>query len=88
MKKCIWLQISPIILVLLMLNGCETFDNLIGQKPPPPLPGERIPIMIHERDNTADPRISDLRVVLPPPKLNRDWVQSGFGVQSRLTLSG
>ena len=77
MKKCIWLQISPIILVLLMLNGCETFDNLIGQKPPPPLPGERIPIMIHERDNTADPRISDLRVVLPPPKLNRDWVQSG-----------
>ncbi|HAA92909.1 MAG TPA: pyrrolo-quinoline quinone [Rhodospirillaceae bacterium] len=59
------------------LAGCDTFDNIIGKKDAPPLPGERIPIMLHERDRDPDPRVSDLRVLLPPPRANRDWAQSG-----------
>ena len=73
----IFSKFSSIIISLIILNGCDTFDSLIGKKPPPPLPGERIPIMLHERDRTADPRVSDLQVLLPPPHLNRDWSQSG-----------
>ena len=73
----IFSKFSSIIISLIIFTGCDTFDSLIGKKTPPPLPGERIPIMLHERDRTADPRISDLRVLLPPPRLNRDWSQSG-----------
>jgi len=70
-------KFSPIIMSLLILTGCDTFDSLIGKKRPPPLPGERIPIMLHERDRIADPRVADLRVLLPPPRLNQNWSQSG-----------
>jgi outer membrane protein assembly factor BamB len=65
------------IMAFVALGGCDTIDQIVGKKTKPPLPGERIPIMLHERDSNPDPRVSDLRVLLPPPKLNRDWAQSG-----------
>lgn len=72
-------RLGPILIVFAVfgLAGCDTFDSIIGKKKAPPLPGERIPIMLHERDRDPDPRVSDLRVLLPPPAANRDWAQSG-----------
>ena len=46
-----------------------------------PLPGERIPVMLLERQLTADPRLADLPIRLPPPVVNPDWPQTG-GVPS------
>jgi outer membrane protein assembly factor BamB len=65
------------IMAFVALSGCDTLDNIIGKKKKPPLPGERIPINLHERDVNPDPRVADLPVLLPPPKPNRDWPQSG-----------
>ncbi|MBE90354.1 MAG: pyrrolo-quinoline quinone [Rhodospirillaceae bacterium] len=65
------------IMAFITLSGCDTLDDIIGKKKKPPLPGERIPVMLHERDSTPDPKVSGLRVLLPPPLKNRDWPQSG-----------
>jgi len=43
----------------------------------PPLPGERIPVMLLDRQLSADPQLADLQVRLPPPQVNPDWPQSG-----------
>jgi outer membrane protein assembly factor BamB len=70
-------RLMPLVLAILMISGCETFNDIVGKKKKPPLPGERIAIMLHERDNNPDPKVSDLRVLLPRPVANRDWPQSG-----------
>ncbi|MEQ8604567.1 MAG: PQQ-binding-like beta-propeller repeat protein [Marivibrio sp.] len=57
----------------LLLGGCGWF----GDEADPPLPGERIAVMISESDVEPDPRLSDLTVKLPPPYLNEGWPQAG-----------
>ncbi|MBO42901.1 MAG: pyrrolo-quinoline quinone [Rhodospirillaceae bacterium] len=70
-------RLLGVIMAFISLSGCDTIDDIIGKKKKPPLPGERIPVMLHERDSTPDPMVSGLRVMLPPPTKNRDWPQSG-----------
>ncbi|MDX1541782.1 MAG: PQQ-binding-like beta-propeller repeat protein [Geminicoccaceae bacterium] len=41
------------------------------------LPGERIPVMLLERELTADPELTGLEVRLPPPIVNAAWPQAG-----------
>jgi len=43
----------------------------------PPLPGERVPVLLLDRQLTADPQLADLEVRLPPPQTNPDWPQGG-----------
>ncbi len=57
----------------LALAGCSWF----GEGEDPPLPGERISVMMSESDVEPDPRLSDLTVKLPPPYLNEGWPQAG-----------
>lgn len=60
------------------LAGCETVGDLFsagGNEEK--LPGERISIMTLEQSLEADPRIADLRVVLPKPYENENWAQPG-----------
>lgn len=57
----------------LLLAGCGWF----GEDEPPPLPGERIAIMISEGDAEPDPRLADIAVTLPAPYLNESWPQAG-----------
>jgi outer membrane protein assembly factor BamB len=72
------LRITALLLVgAVALSGCDSLGELINKKKKVPLKGERIPVMLHERDTNPDPRVSDLRVLLPPPKPNRDWPQAG-----------
>ncbi len=42
-----------------------------------PLPGERIAVMLIDEDVSADPRIAEVDIVLPPPQVNPDWPQNG-----------
>ena len=63
-----------VVIVALLLSGCGAW---LGGKEAPPLPGERISIMLFQRDLTPDPRIADLAVRLPKPEINKDWPQSG-----------
>jgi outer membrane protein assembly factor BamB len=55
---------------LLLVSGCSGKDKK-------PLPGERISVMVHQRDSNPDPRVADVQIALPQPYSNRDWPQSG-----------
>lgn len=57
----------------LALGGC----GWLGEEEAPPLPGERLSVMLLESDLEPDPRLADLEVRLPKPYLNPDWPQSG-----------
>ncbi|MFO0998340.1 MAG: PQQ-binding-like beta-propeller repeat protein [Alphaproteobacteria bacterium] len=61
------------LVLAVLLAGC----GLFGDKKKDPLPGERIPIMLLDRQLEADDRIADLAVRLPPPEVNPDWPQTG-----------
>jgi outer membrane protein assembly factor BamB len=58
---------------LLPLSACDWF----GDDEAPPLPGERISVMLSESDVEPDPRLADLEIKLPPPYLNEGWPQAG-----------
>jgi outer membrane protein assembly factor BamB len=64
----------------LLLTACGA-GEWFGGEAEVPLPGERIPVMLLERQLTADPRLADLPIRLPPPVVNPDWPQTG-GVPS------
>lgn len=66
-----------IVAVSMLLSGCEWLESILPGGKKPPLPGERIAVMLLERKLDPDPRIADLQVVLPRPYTNAAWSQSG-----------
>ena len=60
-------EVVVLIVLVLTLSSCEWVKDIAGQKKIP-LPGERIPVMLNEGGLQADPRVSDLRVLLPAPQ--------------------
>ncbi|MEL0112300.1 MAG: PQQ-binding-like beta-propeller repeat protein, partial [Rickettsiales bacterium] len=62
--------------VVLAVSGCSWIQELTGKKKKP-LPGQHIPIMLNEQDLEPDPRVADLRVILPAPVENANWTQAG-----------
>lgn len=65
-----------ILLVAASLGACDWVRELTTKKKTP-LPGERIPVMLYEPDLEPDPRVADLRVMLPPPEANTEWSHAG-----------
>lgn len=59
---------------LLPLAGCDTW---FGETDGPPLPGDRISVLLHERKVVSDPELASLEVSLPRPWRNLDWPQAG-----------
>ena len=62
------------------LGGCglgNYFDDWMGRRADPPLPGERIPVLLLRQDLEPDARLADVEVRLPPPQANQDWPQAG-----------
>ena len=69
---------SPRLLLLtlaLLLPGCS--GGWFGDAQAPPLQGERVPVMLLEREVEADPGLASLPIQLPPPERNDAWPQSG-----------
>jgi outer membrane protein assembly factor BamB len=61
---------------VLVLAGCGS--GFLGEtETKAPLKGDRIPIMLVDREIAADPAIESLEVRLPKPMINRDWPQPG-----------
>lgn len=66
--------------LVLALGGCglsDYFGDWFGQSPAPPLPGERIPVLLLRPDLEPDARLADVDVRLPAPQNNQDWPQAG-----------
>ena len=62
---------------LIALAACSSDDTWFGAAEDPPLPGERVSVMLLERELTADPSLADLPIELPPPRRNDAWPQNG-----------
>jgi outer membrane protein assembly factor BamB len=59
------------------LAACSGDDSWFGASEGPPLPGERVSVMLLERELTADPELATLPIELPPPVQNASWPQNG-----------
>jgi outer membrane protein assembly factor BamB len=57
------------------LAACDS--GLFGKIDAPPLPGERISVLLHERTLVPDPKTAGSEILLPAPSINVDWPQSG-----------
>ncbi|WP_069189956.1 PQQ-like beta-propeller repeat protein [Candidatus Terasakiella magnetica] len=62
-------------LCVVSLNGCS--DMWFGEIEAPPLPGERISVLLHERNIKPDPELENEAILLPPPATNLSWPQAG-----------
>jgi outer membrane protein assembly factor BamB len=72
------LPAMPLVLVgLLSLGACETFDGLITPGQKVDIRGERVSVMPKVAAVEADPKLSGVAVVLPKPSVNPDWPQPG-----------
>ncbi len=49
----------------------------MGKAPPPPLPGERIPVLVYDYSLKSDEDLASHPVVIPEAEDNKDWPQTG-----------
>lgn len=63
--------------LVLVLGGCSTVTGWFSKSPDPPLPGDRIAVLLHQRTLNPDPELADIQILLPAPEPNADWPQSG-----------
>ncbi|HYG85164.1 MAG TPA: PQQ-binding-like beta-propeller repeat protein [Azospirillum sp.] len=61
----------------LLLAGCDTVGDWFSKTPSPPLPGERVSVLIGDRKVEPDPRLAGEAVVLPAAQTNEAWPQAG-----------
>ena len=64
-------------LFALLLGGCDTVSGWFGKNDKPPLPGERVAVLMRERKVEADARLADATVNVPPAVANDSWAQAG-----------
>lgn len=63
-------------LAVFSLNACSG-NTWFGEQEAPPLPGERISVLLHDRSLNPDPQAEGQQILLPPPATNIDWPQAG-----------
>ena len=66
--------LAVVVCAVLLLGGCDTW---FGKAEKPPLPGKRISVLAHQRTLAPDGQVPTEPVVLPPPRVNPEWPQSG-----------
>jgi len=59
--------------LMLLVGGCSWFQT----PKPPPLPGDRISVLLHQRTLSANPELASKQILLPAPAPNADWPQAG-----------
>ncbi len=62
---------------LVLLNACGLMDTVFGDEEKVRLPGERISVLMHGRALKPDPKVADVKILLPKPSVNASWPQSG-----------
>ncbi len=68
----------PLVIALGMaLGGCTSGSGWFGDDKDPPLPGDRISVLLNQRTLSADPELASKPILLPPPQPNADWPQAG-----------
>ena len=62
--------------MLPVLAGCGT-DEWFGEPEAPPLPGNRISVLVHDTTLSPDRAAQNVEIRLPAPEPNADWPQTG-----------
>lgn len=65
--------IGIVVSAVLLMAGCDLFEF----RETPPLPGDRISVLLHQRVLTPDPTLARAEILLPAPTRNREWPQAG-----------
>jgi outer membrane protein assembly factor BamB len=60
-----------------LLGGCSTVTGFFEEEAEPPLPGDRISVLLHQRALSPDPKLANVQILLPAPQPNADWPQAG-----------
>lgn len=71
------IRLAMFAVAAILLTGCETIDDVLGNRAGPRLPGTRISVLLANNAVRADPGLSDLVVQLPRPFANKSWPQQG-----------
>jgi outer membrane protein assembly factor BamB len=71
MRKALvlWIGLLP------ALSGCG--DDWFGEPEGPPLPGDRVSVLVHDNALSPDRNAANAQVVLPKPEPTPDWPQTG-----------
>lgn len=70
-------RIFVILAAVFALGACDTVKGWFAAEKPPPLPGERISVLVHEQTLVPDPKVATDEILLPRPTVNPDWPQAG-----------
>lgn len=65
------------VVVLATVVGVLAACGIFGDEEDPPLKGVRLNILQRDQSLKPDPKVADLRVVLPRPAVNKEWPQAG-----------
>lgn len=76
MKPALHIRSAALAASLLLLAGCDTW---FGEAEAPPLPGERISVLVYETDLNPDPQLVGQPVSLGRAVRNSSWSQAGGG---------
>ena len=60
-----------------LLGGCGTVKSWFTPEETPPLPGERISVLLHAQSLVPDPKFATERILLPRPTVHPDWPPAG-----------
>lgn len=66
-----------LVALALAVSACSAVEDWIRPKEAPPLEGERISVLAHNRSLGADKPLAEHRVLLPAPTPNASWPQAG-----------
>ncbi len=66
--------IAVLVCAVAWLGGCGSW---FGKGEDPPLPGERVSVLAHQRTVNPDPDANPESIRLPQPRINADWPQPG-----------
>ena len=62
---------------VMLLGGCDTVKSWFKEEEIPPLPGDRISVLLHAQTLAPDPMFATERILLPRPTVNPNWPQAG-----------
>jgi len=62
---------------VILLGGCSAVTDYFEKDKEPPLPGDRISVLLNQRGLSSDPKLANVQILLPAPEPNNDWPQAG-----------
>jgi len=70
-------RLGAALIAVMFLGACDTVKGWIADDEAPPLPGDRISVLLNERTLSPDAKLAGVQILLPAPQANAEWPQAG-----------